>query len=206
MVRPCFVLVLAVLVSGCSSETDGAGGTYACRYNESSSFICTGFSDYSDDEHCVEVSSPERCDEITESYNDCTGDCCSDTSYYDVSVTAGSCDDSLTSSGGTSSAGSGGTSGLQGTGGSGETSGSGGSGGNDVCAIDAADSDCGACLKMWCCTEFETCAATTCVDLTACIADCSADSCFSTCETLYPDGITPLNDLFDCSTTWCSVE
>ena len=205
---------LTAALLDCSGGGGDGGRSYACRYQESTSFICTGYSDYSDDAYCVDVTSPERCEEITESYNDCTGDCCSDTTYYDVSVTPGSCDDPTTGSGG--SAGSGGTTESGGattsSGGSGAQSSSGGtatgSGGStsSACIVRAEDSPCGFCLKTSCCEESEACASSSCPELTSCIVDCADEACFDDCEALYPDGITPLNDLYDCSTIWCSTE
>lgn len=194
-------IVLLLVMSGpnCSGDDD-EDGTYACRYNESTSFICSGYSDYSDDEHCVEVSSTDRCDSITESYNDCTGGCCTDTSYYDVSVTPGTCEDEP-ESGDSVDTGSGGSSG-----GSESTSGSGGSNDIDICTALKTDTDCGVCLKSWCCPEMKQCVTSSCPDLTSCITDCDDDACLSDCEQSYPEAVEPFNDLFDCSTKHCETE
>ena len=204
-------LALAATPVGCSGDSDDEQ-TYACRFSESTSFICSGYSDYSQEDRCVEVRSKDACDRLTESYNDCTGDCCSDTSYTNVSVSPGSCSDAATEADGASADATGGADGAgtdteeDGTGGTTSTGGSEAttaSGGSAACELQPDAAPCSVCMASACCPELTACAETTCPSLTSCIADCADDACIASCEELYPDGIASLNALFDCTAEAC---
>jgi hypothetical protein len=81
------ILSLAACDSGSGSDDQ----SWACRYHEATSSLCYGESSFNEYDECVDVYEPSRCDVITDDYTDCTGECCTDTSYSNVSVTSGSC-------------------------------------------------------------------------------------------------------------------
>ena len=86
-------LFLAASAAGCEDEEED-GQTYACRYDYSTYSIDEYGSDYQEfTDNCTEVSSPERCDAITESSNECHGGFCSEWTYFNVEVHPGTCDE-----------------------------------------------------------------------------------------------------------------
>jgi hypothetical protein len=85
-------------------------------------------------------------------------------------------------------------------------SGAAGTGGSSACELDPDASPCSVCMADACCVELTACAETTCPELTSCIADCENDACFTVCEQAYPDGIEPLNVLFECASIACPAE
>ncbi len=85
--------LLALALVGACDEDEESGQTYACRYDYSTYSVSEYGIDY--EEHpgnCTEVSSPSTCDAITKSSNDCNGGFCSEWTYFNVSVTPGTCD------------------------------------------------------------------------------------------------------------------
>lgn len=84
-------LVLWVALLGGCGDDSGEDEDWACRYHRVYSSICYGETDFDESDECVDVYEPGRCDVITEDFNDCTGQCCSETSYSNVSVGRGTC-------------------------------------------------------------------------------------------------------------------
>ncbi len=174
----------------CSSSSGGGGSKYACHYTSSVQTVCNGYSDYNEDPGCIQVSSQSECNDYTKSSTDCTGGCCTDTSYVDVKMVAGSC------------------SSTSGTGGSGG-GGGGGGGGGSVCDSASGDTACTTCFKSLCCASFSACnASQDCMNLVNCIGPCASGdtACVQSCENSYPNGVTPLNDFGNCLNTSCSTQ
>lgn len=81
----------------------------------------------------------------------------------------------------------------------------------DVCAPEAADDECGMCVKSMCCTELEACDADP-EGLCQCFQDCAemnpgvagAIQCGMDCE-VNPLGAGPTGDLASCSQAGCPV-
>src|SRR5688572_7350097 len=93
-IRACaFTLALVASAIGCDAES-GDDETWACRYDLSTYSISEYGTDFTESpDNCIEVSSPERCDEITETSNECHEGFCSEWTYTNVSVEPGSCAD-----------------------------------------------------------------------------------------------------------------
>lgn len=190
------VLVPILSALACASSSDGSGAQYACHYTSSVSTICSGYSNNSNDPGCIAVSSQSECNDYTKSSTDCTGGCCTDTSYSDVSMVPGSC---------SSTSGTGGSGG----GGSGGTGGGGTGGGGSMCAPASGDVACTTCFKANCCSQLSACdASQDCVNLVNCINQCASgdNACIQSCENSYPNGVTPLDNLGACINSSCSTQ
>lgn len=95
-IRVLATLLLAITTVpalGCDEEEeDDDGRTYACRYDYSTYSVSEYGTDFEEStDNCTEVSSPETCDTITESSNECHEGFCAEWTYTNVSVAPGSC-------------------------------------------------------------------------------------------------------------------
>lgn len=186
MGRAGFPFVLSVLLGlGCEGGDEEGTSGVACRYHQTTSFICSGYSDLDESDECVDLGSAAACDDYTESRNSCSGDCCSDTTYTNVSATTGSC---------ATPAGSGGS------------TGSGGGGSVGPCGASAEDTACTACMKQYCCDERTACTASpACTALADCVAACTTDACVNACAETYAAAFDAYLAYLDCAASSCGV-
>lgn len=75
----------------------------------------------------------------------------------------------------------------------------------NYCSQQSSDDVCDRCIKSSCCSETQACGETpACQSLSKCIANCSTNACYNTCESNYPGGVSSLMDLLTCVSDSCT--